>query len=367
MPPALTATGVAKRYERGSLALDGVDLTVGEGTITGLVGPNGAGKSTLIKAWVGIERPSRGQVRVFDIDPWQDRPAALARIGYVPQTPSLYRSLTVADHLALASTARRTFDRGLALARLDDLGIKPRSVCRTLSGGQRAQVSLALALGTRAPILLLDEPLASLDPLARREFLHVLVEGVRANGTTALLTSHVVTDVAQACDHLIVLGAGHKILDEEIESALARHRVAPGVVDSDALVASFPDAQGLVVTLLSGSTQGRPATLEEMVIGYLAAGRDGAAGAPLIWSAPRDQAVIAATISGGLIAFDQGRGQPIVVRTGTAVSDVLAALAGDESGTELMRRHPGLTPEDVRASLGYAAVLTRGLGDQSEP
>jgi ABC-2 type transport system ATP-binding protein len=365
--PALTATGVVKRYERGSLALDGVDLTVGEGTITGFVGPNGAGKSTLIKAWVGIERPSQGQVRVLGIDPWQDRPAALARVGYVPQTPSLYRSLTVADHLALASSARRTFDRRLALTRLDDLGIIPRSVCRTLSGGQQAQVSLALALGTRAPVLLLDEPLASLDPLARREFLHVLVDDVRANGTTALLTSHVITDVAQACDHLVVLGAGHKVLDEAIKRALARHRVVPGAVHDASLVASFPDAQGQIVTLLDGSTLGHPATLEEVVIGYLTVGRGDAAGAPPNWFAPGSQAVIAATIDDGLISFDQARGQAVVVGTGTAVADVLAALAADESGADLMGRHPGLTPEDIRASLRYAALLTRGSGARGEP
>jgi ABC-2 type transport system ATP-binding protein len=150
-----------------------------------------------------------------------------------------------------------------------------------LSGGEQAQVGLALALGTRARILLLDEPLASLDPLARREFLHVLVGAVRAEGHTALLSSHVITDIEQACDRLVVLGRGHTLLDVSIAEALAHHRVVEGdpVVSPERAIGSFPSPEGERLTLVRAPVveavpiDGRPATLEEVVIGHLAAGR----------------------------------------------------------------------------------------------
>jgi ABC-2 type transport system ATP-binding protein len=288
---ALEARGVAKRYGRRVLALDGLDLAIRAGTITALVGPNGAGKSTLIKAWVGFERPSRGWVSVLGVDPFRQRTAALARIGYVPQTASLYRELTVRDHLDLVATMRHRFDLDHAAHRLEQLGISLAQKAGELSGGQQSQVNLALALGTRAEILLLDEPLASLDPLARREFLYVLTDAVRSTGRTALLSSHIVTDIEQACDHRVVLGMGRKLLDRPIADAIAEHaidehpadpgdggRLAASTDGVDA-VGSFFDPRGGRVTLVRtqpGATPDgsrRAATLEEVVLGYLASAR----------------------------------------------------------------------------------------------
>lgn len=280
---ALEASGLTKRYGRGAWALRGVDLRVPLGSVTALVGPNAAGKSTLIKTWVGFERPTAGTVSVHGVDPWRDRAGALAQIGYVPQTPSLYRDLTVSDHLALAAELRQGFDRAAALQRLEQLAIPADSRAGGLSGGQQAQVHLAIALGTRARVLLLDEPLASLDPLARREFLHVLNDAVRADGVTALLSSHVITDVEQACDRLVVLGVGRKLYDGSVAEAMAVHRVGP--VDSAAqpgdapAVATFAEADGRLSTLYAGGgamPEGtRPASLEEIVMGYLVSGRTG--------------------------------------------------------------------------------------------
>lgn len=355
-PAALTARDVMKRYGRGPLALEAIDLSIAAGTITGMVGPNGAGKSTMIKAWVGFERPNRGQVTVGGVDPWKRRDTALRLIGYVPQTPSLYGDLTVADHLAVAATARRNFDRPLARARLDELGISLTAPARSLSGGQAAQVSLALALGLRAPIMLLDEPLANLDPLARREFLRVLTDEVRKNGTTALLTSHVVTDIAQACDHLIVLGGGHKLLDEDIAGALTHHRLVDGSwpppdAPAVATVASFRDAAGSLVTLLPGGTAGRAATLEELVIGYLAAARSGVA--PLA-----GERVTSANLPERIITGPYG--VPIVASSGLSVLAVLSELAyvAGADGTIIVR-HPRFDPEVVRACLAHVAAMTR--------
>ncbi|HEU0237522.1 MAG TPA: ABC transporter ATP-binding protein [Candidatus Limnocylindrales bacterium] len=271
------ANGLGKRYRR-RWALREVDVAVPQGSITALVGPNGAGKSTMIKAGVGFERPTTGRVLVHGVDPWRDRARAIAQVGYVPQAPSLYRELTVADHVHLAVTLRPGFDPVLARARLDQLSIPLDSRADELSGGQQAQVGLALALGARAPVLLLDEPLASLDPLARREFLHVLVDAVRAAGATALLSSHVITDIEQACDRLLVLGGGRKLLDLSIAESLAAHRIVDMASAADDVVGTFMDATGESVSLVrsraAAPAHGRPATLEEVVLGHLAAGRD---------------------------------------------------------------------------------------------
>lgn len=287
MVAALEAHGFGKRYRRRTWALRGVDLAVPEGGITALVGPNGSGKSTLIRSWIGFEQPSEGSLLTGGIDPRRDRKAAVTKVGYVPQSPSLYGGLTVTDHIALAGTLRDGFDPALAAGYVERLSIPLTAAASELSGGEQAQVGLALALGTRAGILLLDEPLASLDPLARREFLHVLVEAVRNEGHTALLSSHVITDIEQACDRLIVLGKGHTLLDVSIAEALAHHRVVDGpagpAISPDRVVGSFPSPEGDTLTLVrvrsaeplppEGTPDERPATLEEVVIGHMAAGR----------------------------------------------------------------------------------------------
>ncbi len=274
--PVLEARGLAKRYRRGVWALGGIDLALPAGGITALVGPNAAGKSTLIKTWVGFEKPTRGTAVVMGVDPWRDRSTALAQLGYVPQSPALYDSLSVEDHLDLARQLRPGFDREYARARLTQLDIPADRGARSLSGGQQAQVALALALGTRAPILLLDEPLASLDPLARREFLHVLTDAVRGDGATALLSSHIVTDVEQACDRLVVLGVGKVLLNDTVATALETHAISTDA-HPDA-VGSFGAPDGSRIHLVRGSAD-RPATLDEIVLGYLASGRSPASSA----------------------------------------------------------------------------------------
>ena len=201
-------------------------------------------------------------------------------VGYVPQSPALYDGLSVEDHLDLAVLLRPDFDRAYARRRLDELGIPGDQGAKSLSGGQQAQVALALALGTRARILLLDEPLASLDPLARREFLHVLTDAVRTDGATALLSSHIVTDVEQACDRLVVLGVGKILLHDTVADALATHWMATdgAAMPDGRAIGSFGGPGGERLTLLreespSLGTSLRPATLEEVVLGYLASGR----------------------------------------------------------------------------------------------
>lgn len=279
--PPLRADRVVKRYGR-TVALAGVSLTVPAGSLTALVGPNAAGKSTLIKTFVGFERPTQGLVRVAGVDPVRDRWTALGHIGYIPQSPALYRELTVADHVDLAARLRPGFDRPATVERLAALGIPAGSRGSELSGGQAAQLTLAVALGTRADILLLDEPLASLDPLARHEFLVLLADVARTRAATVLLASHIVGELGGVCDRLVVLGVGRVLYEGRVVEALASHWVSDDLAAADA-VAVFP-APDETRHALVRRPDGRPATLDEIVLGYLAAAR-GPASADLGWAA----------------------------------------------------------------------------------
>jgi ABC-2 type transport system ATP-binding protein len=272
---ALQATDLAKRYRRNRApALDGVDLSIPRGSVTALVGPNGAGKSTLIRCFLGLERPTRGSVTVHGIDPGHDRSAALARIGYVGQEMGLYRELSADDHFAMAAALRRSFDRDGATRRMDDLGVPRGARAAELSGGQQAQIALALALGTRAPVLLLDEPISRLDPLARRDFLAVVAGAAREEGTTVLLASHIVGDLDTICDSLIVLAPGRVMLHAPIATSRTNHAIVPAseTVEPDELVATYNGPAGQPVSLVRRAGPGG-ASLDEIVLGYLAAAR----------------------------------------------------------------------------------------------
>lgn len=276
--PILTATDLRKRFRR-TWALQGIDLAIPPGRITALVGPNAAGKSTLIRTWLGFERPTSGSTSVCGFDPATEPGCVIARIGYVPQSPSLYEALTVADHLLLAEQLRPGFDRRGAEGRLATLAIPLDRRGKELSGGQQAQVALALALGVDAEVLLLDEPLSDLDPLARREFLQVMGDAVRDRGTSVLLSSHIVSDVEQSCDALVVLGVGRVLLHATIAEVMDGFLVGPGhAATSGQAVASFAGSAGEPLVLLRRDTDGaanslRAATLEEVVIGHLASAR----------------------------------------------------------------------------------------------
>jgi ABC-2 type transport system ATP-binding protein len=231
----------------------------------------------LIKLWAGLERPTGGSALVLGKRPSRAGGNVLPLLAYIPQTPALYRELTVRDHLALAAHLRRGFDPVRAQRHLSHLSIDPERRCGELSGGEAAQVSLAIALGTRAPILLLDEPLASLDPLARREFLDLLRQAVHEEGSTAVLSSHVVADIEQGCDALIVLGVGRVLLSTTLSQALQDHVVAdkPAQIPDD-LVAQLPHGMWLLRSSATSAVAARPTSLEDIVLGYLSRGREAA-------------------------------------------------------------------------------------------
>jgi ABC-2 type transport system ATP-binding protein len=224
MELAVQARALGKRYGR-TWALQDCALEVPAGRIAALVGPNGAGKTTLLHLAVGLLRPDAGEVLVFGRDPR----SVLPDVGFVAQETPLYRDFTAAELVTMGGKLnRRRWDAALARERLAMLGIPPDRPVGKLSGGQRAQVALALALAKRPRLLLLDEPIASLDPLARREFMQTLMGAVADSETTVLLSSHLLADLERSCDYLVVLRQSRVQLTGPVDELLETHRTLVG-------------------------------------------------------------------------------------------------------------------------------------------
>ncbi len=223
---AIRTSELSKRYRRVT-ALSGGTITVPEGRISALIGPNGAGKTTLLRLLAGLTRPTAGALAVNGGIPRQD-PAFLASIGYLAQEIPLYRRLSAEDHIQAGAHLNPCWDGESVRERLTALTIPVDRAVGTLSGGQRAQVALALTLAKRPRLLLLDEPVAALDPLARRNFLAILADAVAADGLTVVLSSHLVADLERVCDHIIMLAASRVQLCGDIEELLAEHQFLVG-------------------------------------------------------------------------------------------------------------------------------------------
>jgi ABC-2 type transport system ATP-binding protein len=222
----LNAKGLGKRYGR-RWALSDCTLQVPPGRVAGLVGPNGAGKTTLLHLATGLLAPTSGTIEVLGGTPGAG-PAQLAKVGFVAQDTPTYAGLSVTDHLRLGAHLNPGWDAGLARRRIEQLGLDPAQKAGKLSGGQRAQLALTLALAKRPELLILDEPVASLDPLARREFLQVLMEAVAEQDVSVLLSSHLVADLERVCDYVIVLIASRVQVAGEVEQLLATHHLLTG-------------------------------------------------------------------------------------------------------------------------------------------
>jgi ABC-2 type transport system ATP-binding protein len=222
----IETAGLGKRY-RGTWALKDASFAIPAGYVVALVGPNGAGKTTLLHMSVGLTRPTTGQVTVLGREP-AGSPGALDQIAFVAQDAPLYKNLSVADMLHLTRNLNRRWDQQRAQARLAELGIPlPRRVGK-LSGGQQAQLALTLALARRPALLVLDEPLASLDPLARHDFMASLMAAVAEDGLSVVLSSHVIADLERMADYLIVLSHGQVQVAGEVDALLAEHRMLTG-------------------------------------------------------------------------------------------------------------------------------------------
>jgi len=232
----LRAQGLGKRYKR-KWALTGCMLEIEPGHVTGLVGPNGAGKSTLLNIASGMLEPTTGTIEVCGGVPGSG-PAQLAKVGYVAQNAPVYSGLSVEDHLRLGARLNPGWDDDLAHQRIEQLGLDPRQHAGKLSGGQRAQLALTLGIAKRPELLLLDEPVAALDPLARREFLQGLMAAVAEHGLSVVMSSHLVTDLERVCDQLIVLVDSQVRIAGDVEDLLAtHHRLTGPRRDEDSLPA----------------------------------------------------------------------------------------------------------------------------------
>src|ERR1700761_2623105 len=281
---ALHASGLGKRY-RQRWALRDCTLQIPEGRVAGLVGPNGAGKSTLLNLAVGLLVPDTGSVAVLGGQPGSG-PAQLAKVGFVAQDSPVYASLSVADHLRFGAQLNQDWDAAYAERRPQRLDLDPGQKAGKLSGGQKAQLALTLAIAKRPRLLILDEPVASLDPLARREFLQDLMEAVAEYGVSVILSSHLVSDLERVCDYLVVLAAsrGQIAGDPLIAShhRLIAPRRDPATLPSDQLViqASHTDRQSTLIVqtrhpVLDPAWTVEQLNLEDLVLAYMSQAQDG--------------------------------------------------------------------------------------------
>jgi ABC-2 type transport system ATP-binding protein len=226
MTAALSTERLSKRYGRRT-ALQDCTLAIPQGGVVGLVGPNGAGKTTLLHLAVGLLQPSAGTISVLGAPP-SGRPAQLAGVGFVAQDAPVYAKLSIADHLRMGARLNGRWDADLAEGRLDRLGLDQAQRAGELSGGQRAQLALALAIAKKPSLLILDEPVASLDPLARREFLQSLMEITAEERVTVLISSHLIADLERACDHIVIITRSRVQLSGDVETLLGEHRLLTG-------------------------------------------------------------------------------------------------------------------------------------------
>ena len=280
MSSIVTARGLGKRYRR-RWALQDCTLEIPVGRVTGLVGPNGAGKTTLLSLMVGILTPTVGTIQVCGGRPAADA-SQLAKVGFVAQDTPTYAGLTVADHLRLGAHLNPRWDDAAARRRIDRLDLDPGQKAGQLSGGQRAQLALTLGLAKRPELLILDEPVASLDPLARREFLQMLMEAVAEDEISVLLSSHVVSDLERVCDHVVVLVDSQVRVADDVEDLLATHhrlsgpRREPATMPRDQHVvwASHTDRQSTYVVrtdspILDPAWSVTALGLEDLVLAYM--------------------------------------------------------------------------------------------------
>jgi len=281
MNAVLEAHGLGKRYGR-RWALTDCSLEIPAGRVVGLVGPNGAGKSTLLQLAVGLLAPSAGGITVLGRAPGTQ----LSKVGFVAQDAPAYANLTVNDHLRFGSWANDGFDQAGAQARVAELGLDPRQRAGRLSGGQRAQLALTLALAKRPDLLVLDEPVASLDPLARREFLQLLMEAVAEDEISVILSSHLIADLERTCDYLIVLAGSRVQVAGPIDELLATHHRLTGPkrkpgqplpAGQEVVTESHTDVQSTLLIrhngpVLDPSWSLSDVSLEDLVLAYI--GRD---------------------------------------------------------------------------------------------
>lgn len=226
MSAVLQASALGKQYGR-RWALKDCALHIPAGRVAGLVGPNGAGKTTMLHLAVGLLKPTSGTIEVLG-EQVEGSPLQLSRVGFLAQETPVYPNLTVSEHLSLGAHLNPGWDSHMAVGRIEQLALDPTQRAGQLSGGQRAQLALTLAVAKRPDLLLLDEPVASLDPLARREFLASLMEITAEHDVSVILSSHLVADLERVCDYLVLLAASQVQFADDVDDLIATHRRLTG-------------------------------------------------------------------------------------------------------------------------------------------
>ncbi len=280
MTAILQASGLGKQYGR-RWALNDCTLSIPAGQVVGLVGPNGAGKTTLLHLAVGLLHPTSGAIEVLGRRP-AENPAQLGRVGFVAQETPAYAGMSVADHLRLGAWLNPGWNSVQADRRIEQLGLDPRQRAGKLSGGQRAQLALTLAIAKRPELLILDEPVASLDPVARRDFLRGLMEVVAEHGVSVVLSSHLVADLERVCDYLVVLVNSRVQVAGEIDQLLASHHRLVGPrrdidtlpVNQEVIEAIQADRQSTLIVrsddpILDPAWSVEQLTMEDLVLAYM--------------------------------------------------------------------------------------------------
>jgi ABC-2 type transport system ATP-binding protein len=273
---------LGKRYG-STWALRECTLAVPAGHVAALVGPNGAGKTTLLNLAVGLAEPTAGSITVLGGQP-AGSPPALDGIAFVAQNTPLYKNLSVTDMIHLTASLNRRFDSGHARARLGELRIPLKRKAGVLSGGQQAQLALTLALARRPRLLVLDEPMAMLDPLARHQFMATVMTAVADDGVSVVLSSHVLAELERVADYLILVSGGMVQVAGKVDDLLANHRVLSGPATESAryteqlcvVDARRGGAQAHLLVRTSGpggrvphGWEAHPVSLEELALAYL--------------------------------------------------------------------------------------------------
>jgi ABC-2 type transport system ATP-binding protein len=222
----IEASGLGRRYG-STWALRDCTVAIPAGHVAALVGPNGAGKTTLLNLAAGLAAPSAGDVTVLGGRP-AGSPIALDGIAFVAQDAPMYKNLSARDMLHLTRNLNRRFDQRYAEDRLGELGIPLKRKAGKLSGGQQAQLALTLALARRPRLLVLDEPMAMLDPIARHDFMASVMTAMVADGVSVVLSSHVLAELERVADYLILMSRGRVQLAGEVDDLLASHRLLTG-------------------------------------------------------------------------------------------------------------------------------------------
>ena len=302
MPDVIVAQRLTKYYDRRPV-VDRLDLRVPQGTVYGLLGRNGAGKSTVIKMLLGMVQPDLGEARVFQEEARRLRPETRSRIAYLPEGHPLYRWMTIGEAVRFTRAFHPTWNHALAEQILDHFGLPQRAKIKRLSKGERAQVSLVLAVSADPELLILDDPTLGLDTVVRRDLLESLIQIIQRQGRTILFSSHILGDVERVADRIGILVDG--VLRVDCPTDYFKDSIRKVVLEFAGTPPEFPACAGLVSNRAAGRR------LEVVLVGYSDAHRELAESLR-----PLSMDVVELNLEDAFIEYTRGRRRPLPIFVG---------------------------------------------------